>query len=212
MNNFTKEERMSWSSTRQITREEDVAYSLLGLFGVSMVPIYGEGGEAAFKRLEGEIRDSPPLTATSLSEEQKYILLDSLRFDQIDSRHLIIKSAHAKTCKWLFNTTAYHDWLDPALLAYHLGFLWIKGKPGTGKSTLMKTALAHARKTMKNWAVIAYFFNARGEDLERSTVGTYRSLLLQLLEQIPALHTVSESLALSTQSIHTDHQWSDGSL
>ncbi|KAJ4319055.1 hypothetical protein N0V94_004107 [Neodidymelliopsis sp. IMI 364377] len=212
MNNFTKEERMSWSSTRQTTREEDMAYSMLGLFGVSMVPIYGEGGEAAFKRLEREIRDSSFLTATSLDEEQKLILLDSLRFDQIDSRHLTIKSAHAKTCKWLLNTTAYHDWLDPALLEYHHGSLWIKGKPGTGKSTLMKSALAHARKTMKNWAVIAYFFNARDENLEKSTVGTYRSLLLQLLEQIPALHTVFESLALSARSIHTDHQWSDGSL
>ncbi|KAH2268208.1 hypothetical protein KXW02_002720 [Aspergillus fumigatus] len=37
----------------------------------------------------------------SLSEEQKRMLLDSLKFDQIDARQMTIKKAHTKTCKWL---------------------------------------------------------------------------------------------------------------
>jgi len=48
-------ERMSWASSRQTTREEDIAYSLMGLFGVSMPILYGEGGERAFERLQIEI-------------------------------------------------------------------------------------------------------------------------------------------------------------
>jgi hypothetical protein len=48
-------ERMSWACERQTTRGEDRAYSLLGLFGVNMPTIYGEGEEAAFHRLQVEI-------------------------------------------------------------------------------------------------------------------------------------------------------------
>ncbi|KAH9848552.1 heterokaryon incompatibility protein-domain-containing protein, partial [Lenzites betulinus] len=46
--------RMSWAAKRQTTRVEDRAYSLLGLFGVHMSPIYGEGTNA-FLRLQEEI-------------------------------------------------------------------------------------------------------------------------------------------------------------
>lgn len=48
-------ERMSWASTRQCTRAEDRAYCLLGLFGVNMPLLYGEGAESAFRRLQLEI-------------------------------------------------------------------------------------------------------------------------------------------------------------
>lgn len=46
--------RMSWAANRETTREEDRAYSLMGLFGVNMSPIYGEGSKA-FTRLQHEI-------------------------------------------------------------------------------------------------------------------------------------------------------------
>jgi hypothetical protein len=42
--------RMSWAAHRLTTREEDMAYSLLGLFEVNMPLLYGEG-EKAFIRL-----------------------------------------------------------------------------------------------------------------------------------------------------------------
>ncbi|CAK7222093.1 hypothetical protein SCUCBS95973_004724 [Sporothrix curviconia] len=42
---------MSWASRRETTRKEDQAYSLLGLFGISMPMLYGEG-DAAFIRLQ----------------------------------------------------------------------------------------------------------------------------------------------------------------
>jgi hypothetical protein len=46
--------RMSWASNRVTTRVEDVAYCLLGIFGVNMPLLYGEG-ENAFIRLQEEI-------------------------------------------------------------------------------------------------------------------------------------------------------------
>ncbi|KAH8800724.1 heterokaryon incompatibility protein-domain-containing protein [Xylogone sp. PMI_703] len=46
--------KMSWAANRQTTRVEDRAYSLLGLFGVNMPLLYGEGNKA-FLRLQEEI-------------------------------------------------------------------------------------------------------------------------------------------------------------
>lgn len=49
--------KMSWASGRETTREEDKAYSLLGLFEINMPLIYGEG-QNAFFRLQREIIQS----------------------------------------------------------------------------------------------------------------------------------------------------------
>ena len=46
--------RMSWASRRNTTRPEDMAYCLMGIFGVNMPLLYGEG-ENAFTRLQHEI-------------------------------------------------------------------------------------------------------------------------------------------------------------
>jgi hypothetical protein len=46
--------RMSWASERKTTRVEDISYCLLGIFGVHMPMLYGEG-ENAFRRLQEEI-------------------------------------------------------------------------------------------------------------------------------------------------------------
>ena len=52
--------RLSWAAQRITTRAEDRAYSLLGLFGISMPILYGEGAEAAFFRLQSQIFHSFP--------------------------------------------------------------------------------------------------------------------------------------------------------
>ena len=46
--------RMSWAATRETTRVEDQAYSLLGIFDINMPTLYGEG-QRAFRRLQEEI-------------------------------------------------------------------------------------------------------------------------------------------------------------
>ncbi|RYP64941.1 hypothetical protein DL770_009096 [Monosporascus sp. CRB-9-2] len=47
-------QRMSWAAKRETTREEDIAYCLLGIFDVAVPMIYGEG-DKAFGRLQEEI-------------------------------------------------------------------------------------------------------------------------------------------------------------
>lgn len=58
LSNFSVNERMMWSMERQTTREEDMAYSLLGMFDIHMSLIYGEGRERAIKRLQRKITNS----------------------------------------------------------------------------------------------------------------------------------------------------------
>ncbi|KAI0373426.1 hypothetical protein BV20DRAFT_1111367 [Pilatotrama ljubarskyi] len=54
--------RFSWASKRVTTRVEDEAYSLMGLFGVTMPTIYGEGRHAFIRLQEEIIRRSPDQT------------------------------------------------------------------------------------------------------------------------------------------------------
>jgi hypothetical protein len=52
--------QMRWAAKRQTTRQEDLAYSLMGIFGVSFAVAYGEGAECAFFRLIEAILASKP--------------------------------------------------------------------------------------------------------------------------------------------------------
>ncbi len=58
---------MQWAANRKVTREEDTAYSLMGIFDVSMPTGYGEGAGHAFMRLVREILNSE-LRSTSKLE------------------------------------------------------------------------------------------------------------------------------------------------
>ncbi|KAL8380751.1 hypothetical protein RB595_005165 [Gaeumannomyces hyphopodioides] len=54
LNRASVAERMSWAAGRRTTRVEDRAYSLLGIFGINMPLLYGEGARS-FARLQEEI-------------------------------------------------------------------------------------------------------------------------------------------------------------
>ncbi|KAI1133954.1 HET-domain-containing protein [Hypoxylon sp. FL0543] len=47
-------QRMSWAADRETSRQEDIAYCLLGIFDINMPLLYGEG-QKAFTRLQQEI-------------------------------------------------------------------------------------------------------------------------------------------------------------
>lgn len=55
LSQFSFDEKFKWAESRQTTREEDKAYSLLGLFDVYIPLLYGEGKDNAIKRLKAEI-------------------------------------------------------------------------------------------------------------------------------------------------------------
>ncbi|KAK0790679.1 hypothetical protein LTR59_009173 [Friedmanniomyces endolithicus] len=226
LSNFTTNERLRWAAKRETKRPEDKAYCLLGLCDVFISPICGEGTHA-FVRLQNAIgkaqgslsrglhspRDGGdaglPLRAEELVHQQRRReLLASLSFDQMDSRHATINDAQRTTCEWILTHPDYVTWNDRESPSLHKGMLWIVGKPGAGKPTLMKFAHSHAVKSrVEEETVLSFFFNARGNDLEKTTLGMYRSLLFQLLKGVPGLQIVLDAVDANTTTGTDSSQW-----
>lgn len=124
-----------------------------------------------------------------------------LAFENITNGQHNIRTALPSTCLWLFATEAFRSWYDKEAYPQHQGFLWIKGRPGCGKSTLMKAALAwvNEHKIPSAWTLY-YFFNARSPSiLEKSSLGLYRSLVYQILE------VTTESRLQSLEKLFISH-------
>ena len=85
--------------------------------------------------------------------------------------------AYPNTCDWILRHESYTTWMSR-----ERGLLWVKGKPGTGKSTLMafiyrafQAVPVHARHVN-----LDFFFHGRGTPLQKTPIGMFRSLLHQL--------------------------------
>ncbi|KAK3898926.1 hypothetical protein C8A05DRAFT_18559 [Staphylotrichum tortipilum] len=127
-------------------------------------------------------------------------LLGSLHFPMIQVRHERIAKAHAETYEWIFreprtpDSTAigFAEWLEQGN-----GMFWIYGKPGCGKSTLMKFICHHdqtgehlgrwAESHSKGLVTAKHFFWNAGSALQKSQEGLLRSLLFEVLRQCPEL-------------------------
>jgi hypothetical protein len=130
-------------------------------------------------------------TSTAPLTEYKWRnITDALKFHSMDMRRATVKLPSGNTCEWFFDSPEYRKWRDVSMFAEHHGFLWIRGKPGAGKSTLMRLAVKHADQDFSNDLRISFFFNAKGTSLERSIEGMYRTLLYQMLVQCPRLEAV----------------------
>lgn len=181
--------RLSWVDKRITKRPEDKAYCMLGICDVSLDARYGEGGDSAWQRLLDAISYRHGTIALQFRgagtiPDHRKTVLEALRFKALETRRKTVKVALAKTCKWILSHPACAKWLK-----LEHKFFWIKGKPGAGKSVLIKYLDQHVtRRLKKSDAVGLYFyFNARGTQLEKSFLGLYRSLLVQLIDLVPEL-------------------------
>ncbi|KAK0386695.1 hypothetical protein NLU13_6529 [Sarocladium strictum] len=130
-------------------------------------------------------------------------LRERLAFPEMASRESNIEDVYGGTGRWLLETEQYRQWAPvtrmkskcncmcipnkkerqtPGLKHY---ILWIMGNAGSGKSSLMKMAVDHAKSTYRNAFILPHFFNARGTALEQSTEGMYRTLITWLLLEMP---------------------------
>ncbi|EGU82780.1 hypothetical protein FOXB_06701, partial [Fusarium oxysporum f. sp. conglutinans Fo5176] len=109
--------------------------------------------------------------------------LQSLAFPEMDSRFNDIDAAAEGTCEWLLRHKNYTSWAS-----CDRGLLWIKGKPGSGKSTLLRYVLDHVMpipNTRGGALILSFFFHGRGTELQKTPLGLFRSILHQLLRQVP---------------------------
>ena len=124
--------------------------------------------------------------------------LRSLVFDVKPDREEEIAEAEKGTFDWIFGEPtdpdrpwdSFNHWLR-----HQDGVYWIAGKPGSGKSTLMKYLfnLPRTRQALKEWVtgkrllLAGFFFWNRGTQMQKSQDGVLRSLLHQCLSQCPEL-------------------------
>ncbi|KAI8720028.1 NACHT domain-containing protein [Fusarium sp. LHS14.1] len=102
-----------------------------------------------------------------------------------------VHSAHVGTFDWILREGSFVDWLSHGRGVFH-----IAGKPGSGKSTLMRFLCydPHTEERLEQWAASSrlvranYFFWRHGEsDLQRNLEGLFRGLLHDSLSQCPDL-------------------------
>jgi len=107
-------------------------------------------------------------------------------------RYKAIPVAHPGTSQWIFDASpeqphtddfdSFPRWLSATGCS---NTYWISGKPGTGKSTLIKFVSSHPRTAahLRAWAkgrtLIkgSFFFSSLGNDMQRSRMGLLQSLL-----------------------------------
>ena len=108
-----------------------------------------------------------------------------------------VRKAHKATFDWLFNpdVVPYSDWLGHGT-EKDQPFFWIQGKPGSGKSTLMKFAMRDPRTlallgdtsdNAPSWTLVAFFFHDRGSSIQKSLQGLLRQVVDSTLRQLPQL-------------------------
>ena len=117
--------------------------------------------------------------------------------DDVSSRHRFqqVHDAYPATFDWLFESKSvpFLLWLQDDARYRHQPF-WIQGKPGSGKSTLMKFALRDPRMrdnlpsvNNSKWTFSSYFFHNRGSQSQKTLVAMLQEILHSILIQNPFL-------------------------
>ncbi|KAF5536867.1 hypothetical protein FMEXI_10162 [Fusarium mexicanum] len=131
----------------------------------------------------------PQYPGDDFHNQASKICLQSLWFPAINRRYEALGSPAEQTCHWLSDNERFQDWLSRRNQEISQGLIWIYGKPGSGKSMLMGEAFRRVtqreEKASTPFQTAAFFFNGKGDELEHSTVGLFRSLIYQLCSKYP---------------------------
>ncbi|KAI5843126.1 hypothetical protein DFP73DRAFT_467841, partial [Morchella snyderi] len=104
--------------------------------------------------------------------------LDSLRFQ--NTRHDKIADHHSNTLAWLWKCPEYESWIS--VDHQDTSMLFIEGKPGSGKSTLVRYFVDQF--TPPTDAIVAkFFYNARDGESETDHRNMLKAVLYQLLKE-----------------------------
>lgn len=118
----------------------------------------------------------------------RVFLAHSRRAELLSFLHVVdgrgsIGSPSEGTGRWLYSHPTFRDWSNRTN-----GILWITGKPGAGKSTLMKHIIQVAERKLagSSWELTAsFFFRSSGNSSQRTSTGLFQSLLYQFWFQMP---------------------------
>ncbi|PQE03465.1 Vegetative incompatibility HET-E-1 protein [Rutstroemia sp. NJR-2017a BBW] len=174
LSQFSVEERLRWIQHRQTKLEEDKVYSLLGIFDVYILPIYGEGLASAHARLLDEfhkmqkcikdLRLSDPRDDKKRIEDTKGGLLEDLY-------------------NWILENSEFRQWRNDQ----ESSLLWIKGDPGKGKTMLLCGVINELEKSKAKSILLSYFFCQATDSRINYATAVLRGLIYLLVDQQPSL-------------------------
>ncbi|KAM0812584.1 putative NACHT domain-containing protein [Seiridium cardinale] len=134
------------------------------------------------------------------------IIISTLHRAELDDRQNSVENRARHTFEWVFEKKEleFRNWLRSGVNPY-----WIRGKPGSGKSTLMKFILKDTRSLQQlnhykqscRVIVASFFFHHRGSLLQKSLEGLLRSILTQILTQQPQLAAIVEPTIKEVMSL-----------
>ncbi|RSL75652.1 hypothetical protein CEP51_010668 [Fusarium floridanum] len=202
----------------------------------------------AAKSMEAHVsKETQERELKAATENQREHLLGSLRFQEMNQRRNTTTDPENATFKRIFRayetttnvgeTTETQDDTDEDdideedtdeidevwqrfvdWLRSGEGLFWIQGKPGSGKSTLVRYIIDDgATQTLLNqWhfgtRIISHFFWKIGTPMQNNTKGLFCSLLYQLLQVNEKLVSFLIRTFPFTESKNYPHDWSDGEL
>ncbi|KAI0889714.1 uncharacterized protein GGS22DRAFT_3110 [Annulohypoxylon maeteangense] len=136
------------------------------------------------------------LTERNIARDQA--ILSSLDYSTRGERRENISKAHVRTFSWIFEASDQEITRQNGFLRWLResdGVFWITGKPGSGKSTLMKFLAGHTKtmEALEQWAtpervvVASHFFWSLGISKQKSMEGLFQSLLYEIFRRCPEL-------------------------
>ncbi|KAI0258923.1 hypothetical protein BC834DRAFT_669981 [Gloeopeniophorella convolvens] len=90
------------------------------------------------------------------------------------------KQCHEGSIDWFIHGNAFGEWK-----ALGGSFLWLHGKPGSGKSVLCSAMIDHCVRHLRRTGLgtVAYFYSDFNDPAKQNLDGIIRSILIQLCEQ-----------------------------
>ncbi|KAK3349887.1 beta transducin-like protein HET-E2C [Lasiosphaeria hispida] len=165
LSDFSVCDRMAWIGKRNTTREEDMAYSLFGIFDVQLPLLYGEGKEKALERLREKTgKDDGCLADLRVTDPRD----DKKRIE--DGKGGLLRDSY----RWVLNNAEFRRWYD----SEDSSLLWIFGDPGKGKTMLLCGIIDD---------LLSYFFCQATDSHTNNATIVLRGLIYLLIVQQPTL-------------------------
>ena len=113
-----------------------------------------------------------------------------------------LKQVHISgTCQWFLKSPLYLKWRDLSSNSRASDFMWIQGKPGSGKSVLASQIIRDLHSC--GGSVVLYIFCKNGEENRDTLESILRNLIFEMLEWSPqkqAFHRLLLNARLNEKS------------
>ncbi|KAM5515641.1 hypothetical protein FOXYSP1_02592 [Fusarium oxysporum f. sp. phaseoli] len=172
--------------------------------------------------VKGHITDAiKGINVQHTSEAERFRLLQSFHYREMNLRRNQIHPSYNDTFCWIFEDKDIRPESDKTFvkwLASDCQIYWISGKPGSGKSTLIKYLVDHPKALSllndsteapnEKFKIFSHFFWKVGGGLMNNLKGMWLSLTYQMLRTMPEISDYILAAYPSSTMKQFDSDWS----